>query len=85
MVTVIEFVVQLVDSVVELAVTAPRIALADPLAFVSFLMGALLILFSMAVMGYLTLGAVGSLVGLVTSTPNRPPDAPGRGGAGGGH
>ena len=82
MVTVIDFLTQLGASVVELAESFVDVAFASPLGFVVFLMGALLILFSMAVMGYLTLGAVGEMVGLVTSTPNRPPDAPGRRGAG---
>lgn len=88
MVTVIDFVTRLLDSVVELTIIFFRdVALRDPLSFVAFLAGAAFVTASVAVLGYLALGAVGREVGLVTPTPNRPPDAAGRraGGSDGNH
>ena len=65
MVTVIEFVVQLVTSVRDLIVIFVRdVALADPLSFVSFLFGALFVGGASAVMGYLALGALGYEFGI---------------------
>lgn len=76
MVTVIDFLVQLGGSVVELfRIFVFDVALASVLGFVAFLTGALVIAFSMGVFGYLSLGAVGSLFGFGSSASSRPPGA----------
>ncbi|WP_435062107.1 hypothetical protein [Halobaculum sp. EA56] len=65
MVTVIDFVVRLVTSAVDLIVIfVTDVALRDPLAFVSFLFGALFVGGASAVMGYLALGALGYEFGI---------------------
>jgi hypothetical protein len=59
MVTLVDFLVRLVASVFELVVIfITRVALSDPLAFVSFAIGAVLTTASVAALGYLALGAV---------------------------
>lgn len=74
MVSVIDFLTELGNSIVDLGgIFANDIAFGDPLAFLSFLMGTLFILFSVGVMGYLALGAFGRELGIVTPTPRRNP------------
>jgi hypothetical protein len=59
MVTVTEFVVRLVVSVVDLFVIfLTEVALSDPLAFVSLLVGGALTTFAIGFFAYLTLGAL---------------------------
>lgn len=63
MVTVLDFIARLVGSVFELVVIfVLDVALADPLSFVSFAIGAALTTFSVAVLGYLALGALADAV-----------------------
>jgi len=65
MVTLTDFVVELLGSFLRLFVIFfTEVAFRDPLSFVAFVTGALLVLVSVGVLGYLTLGA---LVDLVTS------------------
>jgi hypothetical protein len=59
MVTLVDFLARLVGSVFELVVIfITRVALSDPLAFVSFAVGAALTTFSIAALGYLVFGAL---------------------------
>jgi hypothetical protein len=59
MVTILDFVGRLLGSVLELVVIfVTRVALSDPLAFVSFLIGGALTTFAVAALGYLALGAL---------------------------
>jgi hypothetical protein len=59
MVTLLDFVARLLGSVIELVVIfVTRVALSDPLAFVSFLVGAGLTTFAVVALGYLALGAL---------------------------
>lgn len=65
MVTIVDFVVELVLSTVELLrIFLFDVALADPLSFVSFLTGAAVIGVTMAAGGYLALGALAEAVGI---------------------
>ncbi|PSQ05722.1 hypothetical protein BRC97_08480 [Halobacteriales archaeon QS_6_71_20] len=65
MVTVIDFLVRLVTSVLDLIVIfVTRVALSDPLTFVSFLVGAALTTASVGVLGYLALGALARELGI---------------------
>lgn len=65
MVTVVDFVVELVLSTVELLqIFVFDVALADPLSFVSFLAGSVVIGITMAAGGYLALGALAEAVGI---------------------
>ena len=65
MVTVTDFVIDLVTSAIDLIVIfVTEVALRDPLAFVSFLFGALFVGGASAVMGYLALGALGYEFGI---------------------
>ncbi|MFC7135670.1 hypothetical protein [Halobaculum litoreum] len=65
MVTVTDFVIELVTSVIDLIVIfVTEVALRDPLAFVSFLFGALFVGGASAVLGYLALGALGYEFGI---------------------
>lgn len=76
MVTVLDFVVMLLRSAVELVVTgALRIlGTGDPLTILSFLVGGALITFSIVVFGYLALGGlVNWATGLGASAPSRTP------------
>ncbi|ESP87274.1 hypothetical protein [Candidatus Halobonum tyrrellensis] len=76
MVTVIDFLTQLGLSVVELLrIFLVNVAFNSVLGFVAFLTGALFVGVSIAVFGYLTLGAVASLFGFGSSASNRPPTA----------
>jgi hypothetical protein len=64
MVTLLDFVGRLLGSVLELVVIfVTRVALSDPLAFVSFLVGGALTTFAVAALGYLALGALVDAVG----------------------
>jgi hypothetical protein len=72
MVTVTEFLVRLVESVIELSITvATEIAVQDPLSFVAVVTGTLFFAFSFGIFGYLVLGALAREVGLATPTPGR--------------
>jgi hypothetical protein len=63
MVTVLDFLARLIGSVFELVVIfVTRVALSDPLAFVSFLIGGALTTFAVVALGYLALGALGDAV-----------------------
>ncbi|UIO99678.1 hypothetical protein Hbl1158_14305 [Halobaculum sp. CBA1158] len=65
MVTVTDFVVRLVTSVLDLVVIfVTDVALRDPLSFVSFLFGALFVGGASLVLGYLALGALGYEFGI---------------------
>lgn len=65
MVTVIDFIIELVTSAIDLIVIfITEVALRDPLAFVSFLFGALFVGGASAVLGYLALGALGYEFGI---------------------
>ncbi|WP_372910919.1 hypothetical protein [Salinigranum sp.] len=64
MVTLVDFLARLIGSVFELVVIfITRVALSDPLAFVSFLIGGALTTFAIAALGYLALGALVDAVG----------------------
>lgn len=80
MVSVIDFLTELGNSIVDLGgIFVNDIALGDPLAFVSFLAGALIMLFSVGVAGYLGLGALARELGIKSPTPGRGPrDTPPR-------
>jgi hypothetical protein len=72
MVSLVEFVVELVASVIELTVVFLRdVAFTDPLAFVSFAMGAALTTGSVAFLGYLAVGALLKEFGIEMPTPGR--------------
>jgi hypothetical protein len=59
MVTLVDFVAQLVGSLFDLVVIfLLEVALSDPLSFVSFLVGAGLTTFAIVVFGYLALGGI---------------------------
>ena len=76
MVTVIDFLIQLGRSVVKLVeIFLVDVALNSALGFVVFLMGALLVAFSVGLFGYLAAGAAGSLFGFGSSASSRPPNA----------
>ncbi|MXR40119.1 hypothetical protein GRX01_01935 [Halobaculum sp. WSA2] len=65
MVTVIDFIVRLVTSVIDLIVIfVTDVALRDPLSFVSFLFGAAFVGGASAFLGYLALGALGYEFGI---------------------
>ena len=75
MVSVIQFLTRLGGSIVELArIILVDVAVGDPLAFVNFLVGALVMAFSVGFLGYLALGALGRELGIVTPTPRRLPN-----------
>lgn len=66
MVTVTEFIVQLLTSLVELVQTFlfdVLLANPDPLQFISFLAGAVFVVVPSVALGYLVLGAIGELFG----------------------
>ncbi|RDI72158.1 hypothetical protein [Halopelagius longus] len=76
MVTVLDFVVMLLRSAVELLVTGGQriIGTGDPLTIISFLVGGVLIAFSVAFFGYLAVGGlVNWATGLGASAPSRTP------------
>lgn len=76
MVTVLDFVAMLLRSAVELLVTGGLriVGTGDPLTIFSFLVGGILIGFSMVVFGYLALGGlVNWATGLGASAPSRRP------------
>lgn len=72
--TLTDFVVELLTSAVDLLVIfVTDVALLDPLALVTWLIGLVLLAFSVGVFGYLTLGAIGSLFSFGGSPDRRPP------------
>jgi hypothetical protein len=72
MVSLVEFVVELIASVFELTVVFLRdVAFTDPLAFVSFAMGAAITTGSVAFLGYLAVGALLKEFGIELPTPGR--------------
>ena len=74
MVSLVRLLVELVTSFVELLVfSVTRVALLDPLAFASFVMGGALIAASMGVLGYLAVGAFFGAVSDALGNPGRPP------------
>jgi hypothetical protein len=74
MASLLTLVVELLASVLELAVIfVTDVALRDPLAFVSFLVGAGLTTASVLGFGYLVLGAAVDWLGDVIGTPRQPP------------
>ena len=69
MVTIFEFVAEILGNVVEVTrIFLLDVAFNDPLSLVSWLVGAILIAFSMGLMAYLALGALAELVGGSTGT-----------------
>jgi hypothetical protein len=76
MVTLTEFVVELLASVVDLVVIfVTEVFLNDPIGAVVFLVGAGLTTASVAVFGYLALGAALDAVGVGIGSPGRTPPA----------
>lgn len=74
MVTLLEFAAELVISGIDLiAIFLTEVAFRDPLAFVSFLTGALLTTATVAFGGYLFVGAVLRELGISLPTPGRTP------------
>ncbi|SFG60771.1 hypothetical protein SAMN04488063_2564 [Halopelagius inordinatus] len=76
MVTVLDFVVMLLESAVELLVTGGLriLGTGDPLTILSFLVGGALIAFSAVVFGFLALGGIVNwATGLGASAPSRTP------------
>jgi hypothetical protein len=66
---------QLLQSIIDMPGKFIDIALFDPLSAVLILLGAVLVGAASAVFGYLTLGAVASLVVRPGSGPSQPPEA----------
>jgi hypothetical protein len=65
MVTVIDFLIRLVTSIVDLIVIfVTEVAIRDPLAFVSLLFGAAFVGGASLALGYLALGALGYELGI---------------------
>lgn len=74
MVTVIDFLVELGASAVEMArIIAVDVAAGDPISFVSVLLGALVMAFSVGFVGYLVLGALVRELGVPFPAPGRGP------------
>ena len=74
MVTILDFVGEILSNVVEITrLFLFDIALNDPLSLISWLTGALIMAFTMGLMAYLALGALGELVGgsIGTRRPGR--------------
>jgi hypothetical protein len=72
--TLLDFVAELLVSLVRLTVIfATEVALRDPLAFVAFAVGAALTTASVAVFGYLAVGAALDLAGIAMPSPGRTP------------
>lgn len=71
--TLIAFVVELLTSLVQLAFAFVDILLTGPLAAISLLAGAALIVVSSAVLGYLALGALVDWLGDLIGSPARGP------------
>lgn len=68
MATFTEFLVALVQSIIDLTVAFTDVALSDPLSTVSFLFGNIFILVSVGVFAYLVLGALVSELGISTTS-----------------
>jgi hypothetical protein len=74
MVSLVEFVVELLASVVQLVVVfLTEVAFTDPLAFISFAVGAAITTGSVAFLSYLAVGALLREVGIELPTPGRTP------------
>ena len=72
MVTLLDFLAEIVTSAIRLFVIfLTDIALREPLAFVTWLVGALLVAVSIAIPAYLVLGAVVELLGGTMWSPGR--------------
>jgi hypothetical protein len=72
MVTVMEFLVQLGVSVIEMFQTfLSDVLFTDPLSFISILVGGAFVFGAMGALGYLALGALARELGLLTPTPGR--------------
>ena len=79
MVTILDFVVEILSNVVELArIFLFDVIVNDPLSLISWVTGALIMAFTMGLMAYLALGALGELVGGAMGT-RRPGDERERG------
>ena len=64
MVTIFDFLVEILSNVFELArIFLFDVIVNDPLSLISWVVGAIIIAFSMGLMAYLALGALGELVG----------------------
>ena len=69
MVTILDFVAEVLGNVVELTrIFLFDVIANDPFALVSWLVGAAILAFTMGLMAYLALGALGELVGGSTGT-----------------
>lgn len=73
MVTLAEFIAELLFSAVELVRIFAAVALRDPLSLVTWLVGAVLTTVSVLLLAWLALGALGQELGLVSRTPSGPP------------
>ncbi|MFB6126139.1 MAG: hypothetical protein ABEJ79_02410 [Halolamina sp.] len=79
MVTVADFVVRLVTSVVDLVrIFLFEVALSDPLTFLTFAVGATITTGAIAVGGYVALGVLARELGVTSPTPSRPQSPPQR-------
>jgi ABC-type Na+ efflux pump permease subunit len=79
MVTVIDFLVHLGNSIVDLVNIFGQVAFRDPIGFLSFLVGMLVMGFTMLFSGWLALGAVARQLGFIDSVPGHTPhDTPPR-------
>ncbi|WP_101294084.1 hypothetical protein [Halegenticoccus soli] len=74
MVSVLEFLAELVGSSIRLGIIfATEVVLNDPLSAISFLIGAVLTGFSVLFFGYLVVGAAGEFLGSLMPSPGRTP------------
>ncbi|AFK19723.1 hypothetical protein E6P09_01540 [Haloferax mediterranei ATCC 33500] len=71
MATLTDFVVALIQSVLELVVTFADVALSDPLSTINFVFGNLFILASVGAFAYLVLGALGAEIGIGATARSR--------------
>jgi hypothetical protein len=72
--TLTALLVELAASLVELVVVfVTQVALRDPLAFVSFVVGAVITTASVAFVGYLAAGAAVDAIGIDLDSPGRTP------------
>ena len=71
MVTILDFVVEILSNVFELArIFLFDVIVNDPLSLVSWVIGAIILAFTMGLMAYLAFGALGDLVGGSIGTRN---------------
>jgi hypothetical protein len=71
MATLTDFVIALVQSIIELVVTFIDVALSDPLSTVAFVFGNLFILGAVGVFAYLVLGALVAEIGIGVTPGSR--------------